>query len=50
MQQLEDLAKIIRDKEAENADLNSRIKDLEDWNRELHNEIRDVKREAAEIS
>ena len=30
MQQLEDLAKIIRDKEAENADLNSRIRDLED--------------------
>ena len=50
MQQLEDLARIIREKEAEIERLQSNITDLENQNRDLHNEIREVKKEAAQIS
>lgn len=50
MQQLEDLARIIREKEAEIERLQSNINDLENQNRDLHNEIREVKKEAAQIS
>ena len=50
MQQLEDLARIIREKEGEIERLQENVADLEDQNRDLHNEIRQVKKEAAEIS
>jgi len=50
MQQLEDLAKIIREKEAEIERLSGHITDLENQCRELHGEIREVKKEAAQIS
>ena len=50
MQQLEDLAKIIREKENESDRQKSRIEDLEGQNRDLHNEMREVKSEAAQIS
>ncbi len=50
MQQLEDLARIIREKESEIDRLKAKIEDLENQNRDLHNEIREVKSEAAQIS
>ena len=50
MQQLEDLARIIRVKESEIDRLKAKIEDLENQNRDLHNEIREVKSEAAQIS
>jgi len=39
MQQLEDLSKIIRDKDGVIESLNKNIKDLQNENRELHNTI-----------
>jgi len=36
MQQLEDLAKIIRDKEKDLEDANTKINDLTEQNRQLH--------------
>ena len=50
MQQLEDLSKIIRDKDGVIDNLNNTIKDLQDENRDLHNTIIKVREEAAAIS
>ena len=50
MQQLEDLSKIIRDKDGAIESLNKNIKDLQNENRELHNTIIQVREEAAAIS
>lgn len=50
MQQLEDLSKIIREKDQDIEDYKERINILEQQNRELHTEIIMVKKEAAEIS
>jgi len=50
MQQLEDLSKIIREKDKEIERLNQDIEDLKDQCRDLHNEIRTVKQEAAQVA
>ena len=50
MQQLEDLSKIIREKDSDIEDYKERISLFEVQNRELHTEIIMVKKEAAEIS
>lgn len=50
MQQLEDLSKIIRDKDGVIDNLNNTIRDLQDENRDLHNTIIKVREEAAAIS
>lgn len=50
MQQLEDLAKKIRDQANIIEQRDERIAGLEDQNRQLHIEIIEVKKEAAEIS
>jgi hypothetical protein len=47
---LEDLSKIIRDKDGVIDNLNNTIKDLQDENRDLHNTIIKVREEAAAIS
>lgn len=50
MQQLEDLSKIIREKDKEIDGLNEDIEDLKGQCRDLHNEIRTVKQEAAQVA
>lgn len=50
MQQLEDLSKIIREKDKEIEGLNDDIEDLKNQCRDLHNEIRQVKQEAAQVA
>jgi len=47
---LEDLSKIIREKDKEIEQLKSDIEDLKDECRNLHNEIRTVKQEAAQVA
>ena len=50
MQQLEDLARIIRDKDDQLKAANDQINDLKNQCRDLHNEIVEIKKEAAEVA
>jgi peptidoglycan hydrolase CwlO-like protein len=50
MEQLEDLSKIIRERDGEVDSLKEQIQDLQGQNRQLHNQMTEVKRECAELT
>jgi len=50
MEQLEDLSKIIRERDGEVDSLKEQIQDLQGQKRQLHNQMTEVNRECAELT
>ena len=50
MQQLEDLSKLIREKDNEIEGLSQKLKDREEENRDLHTQMHEVREECAKLN